>query len=141
MLFLLVFDSVYSALTDSIRRWARRRHLDKSRRWIADKYFSRTGLRNWRFFGEAEEECGQPVRNWISLTASTPIRRHLKVRQDANHVDDPHSSGEIVGDRIRQRREPEPIRLVPNVNPRCVHREDATGEGVGASGRVDVLVR
>lgn len=81
------FTRVDSEIFQALWRWAKRRHPKKSRRWIAKKYFGRTGLRNWRFFGEGKNGKGQPIRNWITFAASTPIKRHVKVQQKANPYD------------------------------------------------------
>jgi RNA-directed DNA polymerase len=81
------FARVDHEIFQALWRWAKRRHSKKSRRWIAKKYFGRTGLRNWRFFGEEKDGKGQPIRNWITFAASTPIRRHIKVKQKANPYD------------------------------------------------------
>jgi RNA-directed DNA polymerase len=42
--------------------------------------------RNWRFFGTTKKE-GKTVTNWISLAYDTPIKRHTKVKSEANPYD------------------------------------------------------
>jgi RNA-directed DNA polymerase len=78
---------VDDALFKCLWQWAVRRHPKKDRRWIAEKYFGTTGSRNWRFFGEARDDEGQPVRNWLFHAATTPIQRHTKIKGEANPYD------------------------------------------------------
>jgi RNA-directed DNA polymerase len=78
---------VDDALFKSLWQWAVRRHPKKDRRWIAEKYFGTTGSRNWRFFGEARDDEGQRVRNWLFHAATTPIKRHTKIKGEANPYD------------------------------------------------------
>jgi len=58
--------------------WARRRHPQKSRRWVKDRYFPRQGARKWTF----SDGC----HTLVSL-AYIPIRRHVHVRADTNPYD------------------------------------------------------
>jgi RNA-directed DNA polymerase len=78
---------VDSAIYRALWQWAKRRHPKKSKHWVADRYFGRTGTRNWRFFGETRDEKGQTDRNWLCLASATPIRRHPKIKGKANPYD------------------------------------------------------
>jgi RNA-directed DNA polymerase len=68
-------------------QWACRRHPNKPKRWIKDKYFIRQGLRNWVFGTKAKGEGGKG--SWVTLTraSDTPIRRHVKIKGNANPFD------------------------------------------------------
>lgn len=69
-------------------RWAKRRHPNKSRRWIVDRYFHRIGSRKWVF--AVENGGDQRLADvWVklALAADTKIRRHVKVKADANPYD------------------------------------------------------
>ena len=94
------FEQIDTANFQCLWRWARRRHPDKNRHWVADKYFGTLGNRRWRFFGETQTagsrapgaSCptakGQPAtRNWLALAARTRIVRHIKIRANANPYD------------------------------------------------------
>jgi len=82
------FEQIDTAVFRCLWQWAKRRHPDKSRRWIADKYFGTVGTRSWRFFGETRKAKGEPMtRNWLKLAARTIIVRHVKIRRDANPYD------------------------------------------------------
>lgn len=78
-----VFTDIDNALWEALKRWAYRRHPKKSRKWIAAKYFRSVGSRNWIFFGEGQD--GKPYH--LFCTAKTAIRRHIKIRSDANPYD------------------------------------------------------
>ena len=46
------FSSVDDALFKCLWQWAKRRHPNKSRRWVKKKYFKSVQTRNWIFSGE-----------------------------------------------------------------------------------------
>jgi RNA-directed DNA polymerase len=68
-------------------RWAKRRHRNKSREWIIQKYFRPTPNHKWRFFGQGSEKDGKPVPIYLTRTAHTSIRRRVKVKNQANPYD------------------------------------------------------
>ncbi|MHB0999089.1 MAG: group II intron reverse transcriptase/maturase [Armatimonadota bacterium] len=78
-----IFTDIDSALWEALKRWAYRRHSNKTRKWIAKKYFRSVGSRNWIFFGN--DENGKPFH--LLHVAKTAIRRHVKIRGDANPYD------------------------------------------------------
>src|SRR6202011_2133279 len=71
----------------SLWQWARRRHLNKSPRWFKPKYFAQRGNRDWSFFGETGDDEGQTNKVWLYYAKSTPIKRHVKVKGEANPYD------------------------------------------------------
>ncbi len=81
------FVHVDHAIHKALWRWASRRHPTKPRRWIKQKYFCRINNRDWRFFGERQDEQGQLLTNYLAIAALTPIRRHTKVKGEANPYD------------------------------------------------------
>lgn len=58
-----VFSKIAHILILQLKRWAYRRHTNKSRKWIKDKNFIKTGSRDWRF-GFNYEECNKK-RNFV----------------------------------------------------------------------------
>jgi RNA-directed DNA polymerase len=83
-----IFAQVDASIFKRLWQWSKRRHRDKSRHWIANKYFGTIGGRHWRFFGETRIVKGEPrTRNWLKLAAQTTIVRHIKIRKDANPYD------------------------------------------------------
>ena len=82
-----MFTYVDHAIFSCLWRWARRRHRNKSPRWIKAKYFERHRDRDWSFVGERYDHHGQPDKVRLLLAARTPIQRHVKVKSDANPYD------------------------------------------------------
>lgn len=67
------------------------RHSNKSRRWVAARYFTwlpgLLGGDNWVFRGEIAGRSGDPSRVLLSSASRTRIERHVKIRQDVNPYD------------------------------------------------------
>ena len=81
------FVKVDTLLFKALWAWAKRRHPNKGKRWVADKYFGKTGLRNWRFFGATKDKDGQKITNWLVIASNTPIKRHTKIKGGVNPYD------------------------------------------------------
>jgi RNA-directed DNA polymerase len=81
------FNYVDMHIFQALWRWAKRRHPMKPRGWIHQKYFGTVGNRDWRFFGEHNDDEGQTITNWLTLAVSTPIKRHMKIKGEANPYD------------------------------------------------------
>ena len=81
------FGCVDHSILFSLWQWARRRHQKKNPHWLKTKYFGRRGDRDWTFFGETCDDQGQPNRVWLHRAKSTPIKRHVKVKGEANPYD------------------------------------------------------
>ena len=66
-------------------QWARRRHPNKNAQWVKERYYITLGNRNGVFAAEKDKKHD---RNVVLVSeASTPIRRHVKIKGEAN----PHS--------------------------------------------------
>ena len=80
-----IFSYVNSQIFQALWRWANRRHPNKSKKWIAKKYFlSRNGY--WIFHGRqfiAGMEC---AFNLVEISR-TPICRHNKIKGAATPYD------------------------------------------------------
>ena len=81
------FERVDHLVFSSLWQWARRRHPNKNLRWLKTKYFARRGNRDWSFFGEICDDEGRPSKVWLYYAKSTPIKRHVKVKGEANPYD------------------------------------------------------
>jgi RNA-directed DNA polymerase len=57
-------------------RWSVRRHPNKSKTWVKDKYFKSVKGSNWRFADFETED-------YLIVPASIPIERHIKILKDA----------------------------------------------------------
>jgi RNA-directed DNA polymerase len=77
-----VFQSTGHAIHQCLWQWAKRRHPNKSRYWIKEKYFHTIGGNNWVFTGEAKGR----VVHLVNLSYE-PIKRHIKVQGAANPYD------------------------------------------------------
>ena len=61
-------------------QWAERRHPNKALGWVKSKYYQSVGSRNWVF-----REQGGTVT--LFKLGDIPIRRHIKIKSDANPYD------------------------------------------------------
>lgn len=82
-----VFSRADSEIFKALWRWARRRHNNKSREWVMQKYFRPTPNHKWRFFGQSSDKDGKAVTIYLARAAQVPIRRHVKVKAQANPYD------------------------------------------------------
>jgi RNA-directed DNA polymerase len=62
----------------------RRRHPHKSRPGIRDKYFRSEGENTWVFFGHVQGSKGTQQDVRLLRAVSVPIRRHTKIKGEAN---------------------------------------------------------
>jgi RNA-directed DNA polymerase len=81
------FQHVDTVIFYCLQQWARRRHPKKSSDWLKRKYFERHRGRDWSFFGDTCDDEGQPSKIWLHRASSTPIKRHVKVKGEANPYD------------------------------------------------------
>jgi len=81
------FSYIDHAIFKALWQWAVRRHHNKGLRWIKDKYFKVIGGNKWVFTGEFRSEGGKPKVIRLFSAARTPIRRHGKIKGDANPYD------------------------------------------------------
>ncbi len=81
------FSYVDKQIFDSIWQWSCRRHPNKGRRWIKDKYFKSVDNQNWVF--AATYKNSNEERKILSLIKAVhvPIRRHIKIQAKATPYD------------------------------------------------------
>ena len=82
-----IFGHVDRNIFSCLWQWARRRHPNKPSRWVKTKYFERRVDCNWAFFGETCDDEERPTKVWLFHAESTPIKRHVKVKGEANPYD------------------------------------------------------
>ena len=94
------FDRVHFGIWNCLWRWARRRHPHKGKRWLARRYWI-TSLKRWAFATQVLNAKGK--RQWVKLIdiSAIPIRRHIKVRAEANPFD---SQWELYFEQREERR-------------------------------------
>lgn len=78
-----VFDGVDHAIWRMTWNWAKRRHPKKSSQWVKDRYFAHKDGRDWVFTDGSAT---------LFRMASIPIRRHVKIRGEANPYDPQYAS-------------------------------------------------
>ena len=70
-----IFSKLDHTVWNMLWRWAKRRHPEKSRSWVAMKYWHSEGTRNWVF---------STKKNQLKLFADTKIVRHTCLKLDRN---------------------------------------------------------
>ena len=75
-----IFNSLDSYIFRLLWKWAVRRHPNKNRHWVKNKYFKSVEFRNWVF--AVNDEKGKLVK--LVSASKTKIVRHVKVKSDAN---------------------------------------------------------
>jgi RNA-directed DNA polymerase len=78
-----IFSTIDHQIWIKTWQWAVRRHPNKGKRWIKDKYFKTVDNRNWVFSGE--NKGGRSIR--LASMSTVPIERHIKVQADSNPYD------------------------------------------------------
>jgi RNA-directed DNA polymerase len=82
----VIFAKMDHAIFQTLWRWAKRRHPNKSPGWIRQKYFTRVADNRWVFFGTTTSQ-GKTREHRLIRLAYTPIKRHVKIKAEANPYD------------------------------------------------------
>lgn len=80
------FATIDHIIIGQLKRWAKRRHHNKSREWVRNKYFKTDGTRAWIFKAQWKEE-GATHSSTLKKLADIPIVRYRKIKQEANPFD------------------------------------------------------
>ena len=85
-----IFGKVDYEIYKCLWHWARRRHHNKGRKWVAARYWHRIGNRNWTFSvknpaAKGDDKAYCPV---LDYATDTKYRKYTKVRADANPFDE-----------------------------------------------------
>jgi RNA-directed DNA polymerase len=78
-----IFRDVDHAQVEMLCRWGWRRHPNKGRRWVKDRYFTTVVGNQWTFFGAVAGRSGQRTVG-LYLLLQTKIVRHIKIRGEVN---------------------------------------------------------
>lgn len=81
------FVEVDHAIFQALWHWAKRRHPNKPKRWVKDKYFHAINGRCWVFCAETMDKEGKPRQIQLFRAGSVPIKRHTKIKGEANPYD------------------------------------------------------
>lgn len=81
------FATVDHRIWRTLWYWSKRRHPNKSARWIMEKYFRTRESRKWVF--GVKERLPDDTHRWVDLylAADVSIRRHPKIKGNANPFD------------------------------------------------------
>ncbi len=82
-----IFSHVDSRIFKLLYSWAIHRHPNKGKYWITKKYFTTHGLDNWSFYAKVQDKHGNNKPAYLKNASSTKIKRHVKIRADANPFD------------------------------------------------------
>jgi len=81
------FSYVHNETYLALKQWTRRRHPNKSAKWIKKKYLTTVGNRHWVFYGVVKKQGDREERVHLLHVDRIPIRRHIKIRNAANPYD------------------------------------------------------
>lgn len=81
------FTKVDHAIFQLLWSWAKRRHPNKGKQWIKEKYFRTIGTRRWVFTGEIEDRKGETQEIQLYRAAMVHIQRHKLIKGEANPYD------------------------------------------------------
>jgi RNA-directed DNA polymerase len=82
------FSRVDFEIWRKLWRWCRRRHPNKSAGWVKDRYFHTIGGRTWTFVAFTRtQNADQPIWKRLVYASDTLIRRHWKIKGEANPFD------------------------------------------------------
>jgi RNA-directed DNA polymerase len=81
-----VFAKIDHILVGQLKRWAFRRHGNKSKGWIIEKYFKTENNRKW-VFKDTFERTGIKQDVILKKLADIPIVRYIKIKKEANPFD------------------------------------------------------
>jgi RNA-directed DNA polymerase len=80
-----IFSYVDSQIFQMLMKWIDRRHPQKNHNWKHRRYFTTVGLLSrWNFFAIGKDRQGKAKAHFLFKAASTPIKRHVKIRKEAN---------------------------------------------------------
>jgi RNA-directed DNA polymerase len=81
------FTKISHAIFQALWQWAKRRHPNKPRKWVKNKYFTTVGGDNWVFHGTVEGKDGAAHTVHLLNASKVTIRRHTKIKGEANPYD------------------------------------------------------
>ncbi|GAC1425069.1 MAG: hypothetical protein NVSMB6_25770 [Burkholderiaceae bacterium] len=82
-----IFSNIDSAIWQALWRWACRRHPMKRKKWVKDRYWKRSGGRDWTFFGNEVDKQGANRVTVLKRMSYVAIERHVKIKGSATPFD------------------------------------------------------
>jgi RNA-directed DNA polymerase len=81
------FGAVDAAIFNGLWQGARRRHPQKNKSWVKEKYFHTQGNRRGVCSGKDVDVQGNPRPVWLFSASKMPIKRQTKIKAGANPSD------------------------------------------------------
>jgi RNA-directed DNA polymerase len=81
------FEYIDHQIFIALWQWVHRRHPRKGAKWRRRKYFRSHNLRNWIFTAKISKGNSKAIYLDLFEAGSVPIKRHIKIRSDANPFD------------------------------------------------------
>lgn len=82
-----VFSTIDHEIFMALKKCVFKRHPRKGRWWIMRKYFTTVGGNQWRFHCIVKDKSGNKKPIYLKQASETLIRRHKKIRAEANPFD------------------------------------------------------
>jgi len=95
------FRKMDARIFRALWRWGVRRHSNKGKRWVRQRYFQTLGNRTWTFATRVEDVAGEEITVALRYCGEVIIKRHAKVKADYNPFD---PGWEEYGEQLRQQR-------------------------------------
>jgi RNA-directed DNA polymerase len=83
-----VFSYVDHEIWKALWKWSLRRHPNKGKRWVANRYFKTINGRKWNFAATVKDRRGEWATITLMYLPEISIQRHIKVKGTAS-PDDP----------------------------------------------------
>jgi RNA-directed DNA polymerase len=81
------FSKMDNAIFTTLCRWAKRRHPNRSTKWLYDKYFRHPFPATWWFHAKSFTADSHPEVFKLFKLAHVKIERHIKIREEATPYD------------------------------------------------------
>lgn len=78
------FNYIDNQITGALWRWMTHRHPNKGKLWIVRKYLKQRHLISSRLGASYKGKDGKQIPVFIKHTSDTSVRRHIKIRSNAN---------------------------------------------------------
>ena len=99
----VIFSYVDDCIFKALMRWINRRHPKKNAQWKYKKYFRTQGKKRWIFSEKVRNKRGEYSFLDLFKTSQLPIRRHIKIRGEANPYDPQYTEYFLKRERLKDK--------------------------------------
>jgi RNA-directed DNA polymerase len=96
-----IFSRVDHLIFQALMRWIKRRHPKKNAQWQCKKYFRTQGMRKWIFSISVKNKKKEKIFLDLFTLLDLPIRRHVKIRSEANLYDPQYADYFLKRERLK----------------------------------------